>query len=74
MMSGKFSKRLGEKDRAKGQGMKNALAAMEETLRMALFGKNETELDDKECSKLLTNAKTWHESALQLVAASAATL
>ena len=74
MVNGKFAKRLGEHVRAQGNGVKTALAAMEKNLRMALFGKNETQLDDKEFNKLLTDAKTRHESALQLVAASAATL
>ena len=74
MVNGKFAKRLGEHDRAQGNGMKTVLAAMEKNLRMALFGTNDTDIDDKACAKLCDDAKTWHESALQLVAASAATL
>ena len=43
-------------------------------LWMALFGKNDIDIDDKTCAKLCDDAKTWHERSLQLVAASAATL
>ena len=74
MVSGKFGKRLGDKDRAEGQRLKTALSALEKKLGMAMFGKGAADIDETSCSKLCDDAGQWHERGLQLVAASAATL